>query len=153
MNNYPKRPADEYDNPNSDMSSSWNEGHKFRCGSAYAHAGYLIEMSRRHPIMYWLWYRWWIPSLLHEDERKKLVQRIESRLRVDYRPYWADFALYHPIQFLMYLLLRWHVKQMTKLYVKLLSTAIQVVRVMISKRIHKSINSKADVLGKDKFIQ
>ena len=106
MNKYLKRPADEHDNPNDDGLAIYNAGCKFRCGSAYEHAGYLIEMSRRHPIMYWIWYRWWVPLLLHKDERQRLDGHVESRQRFGFRPYWADFALYHPVQFLVFLLLR-----------------------------------------------
>ena len=82
----------------------------FDAGSAYLHGKYMIEMSFKHPIMYLLWYRWWVPSLLHEDERKRLRQWMDRSRRYDYRPYWAEFSLYHPVQFLVGLFL-WRILQ------------------------------------------
>jgi hypothetical protein len=102
MNKYPKRLVDEDDHL---YYHDIQPGYAFQCGCAHMHARYLIEMSRRHPIMYWVWYRWWIPSLLHEDERRLLDWKLRNCKQFEFRPYWADFALYHPVQFLVFLLL------------------------------------------------
>jgi hypothetical protein len=114
MNKYPKRPVDENDNPNIFSGEEWYAGYLFRCGCAHKHARYLIEMSRRHPVMYWIWYRWWIPSLLHEDEHEKLDHAMKYCKKFEFRSYWADFALYHPVQFLVFLLLAKTWRAMTK---------------------------------------
>jgi hypothetical protein len=82
----------------------------FDAGSAYLHGRYMIEMSFKHPIMYMLWYRWWVPSLLHEDERKHLRHWMDRSRKCDYRPYWAEFSMHHPIQFIVGLFL-WRIFQ------------------------------------------
>ena len=91
----------------------------FNAGSAYAHGRYMIEMSFKHPIMYILWFRWWIPYLLHKDERKMLREAIEFSRKYEYRPYWAEFALHHPVLFLVYLLFQ--------TFIKFLSTPIKII--------------------------
>jgi hypothetical protein len=127
MNKYPKRPVNEYDRSH-DSELAYLEvhgdGRRFVYGSAAAHAKYLIEMSRRHPIMYWCWYRHWMLSLLHEEEHKKIDQCMKKYLDYDYRPFWADFALYHPIQFLVFLFVR-NIFQLMK---KFTSFLVNVVR-------------------------
>ena len=52
--------------------------------------------------MYVLWFRWWIPTLLHEDERKELNHYIKISQKMKYRSFWAEFSMHHPIQFLLY---------------------------------------------------
>jgi len=74
----------------------------FDIGSAYEHAHYMIEMSFRHPIMYFLFYRWWVPLFLHEGQREKIVCWIEKLRKSHFRPYWAEFALRHPIQYALF---------------------------------------------------
>jgi hypothetical protein len=102
---YPKRPNFA---PNRDADRFYyHKGYRsmvFHCGSAYAHAHYLIKMSFRHPIMYFLWYRWWIPFLLQEDERNVLPQHIKTLRKEDYGPYWSEFSIHHPVQYLLFLL-------------------------------------------------
>ena len=151
MDKYSKRPVDEWDNPNDDvgMSSHWNQGHKFRCGSAIQHMRYLAEMSRRHPIMYWLWFRWWIPTLLHEDERKRLN---DFCIDHEFRPYWADFALYRPVQFLVFLFLRRCVQTFAKIYVKLLSAPIKAISRIL--KVYPSRKDNTDnVRRNDKIVE
>jgi len=129
MIQYPKRPVDEEDKPQNDGFDTTYIGKLFQNGSAYAHVRYMIEMSRRHPVLYWIWYRWWIPSLLHEDERKRLDHWRTLCLKYEFRPYWADFALYHPVQFLMFLLL-WRtlrIKLIIEFPVKLFTIAIKKI--------------------------
>lgn len=87
-------------------------GEYFNNGAACAYARYMIEMSFKHPIMYLLFFHWWIPSLLHKDEYDGLDPRwrpgiktwVKQLRKTDYKPYWAEFSLYHPIQFLVFLL-------------------------------------------------
>jgi len=147
MNKYPKRPVDEHDNPHDDISAGeYSAGHKFRCGSAFRHVKYLIEMSRRHPIMYWIWYRWWIPSLLHADERKKLDN---FTLEHEFRPYWADFALYHPVQFLVFLFLR----QVFQAFVKPLTSFVKIVGTHRLWKFHVAKDGTDDMLIKDKLVE
>ena len=64
---------------------------------------YMIEMSFRHPIMYFLWYRWWIPTLMSEEYRKDFPTYMKNRREI-YVSYWAGFAQYHPVLFLWYAL-------------------------------------------------
>jgi len=124
MNKYPKRPEDvDYMPYNDSGNSQYRGGRLFRMGVAIMHAQYMIEMSRKHPIMYWLWYRWWVPSLLHEDERKRLDSWQKVLLEFKYNPYWADFSMYHPVQFLVFLLLR----NACKFFVNSLTTPIKII--------------------------
>jgi hypothetical protein len=125
MNKYPKRPVDENDHI---YHHNIQPGDAFRCGCARMHARYLTEMSRRHPVMYWGWYRWWIPSLLHEDEYKELDHWLKYYRNFEFRPYWADFALYHPVQFLVYLLLMKTMKFVAKTHIKFLTTVVKAVK-------------------------
>ena len=97
---YPERT----DNTGADWTDTFREGELFQVGSAKAHADYLIEMKAKHPIMYFLWFRWWIPSLLHDDERKQLDHYIKICRKHRHRSYWAEFAMYHPVQYLLYVL-------------------------------------------------
>jgi len=100
----------------------------FREGSAMMHAKYLVEMEARHPIMYWCWYRWWISFLLQPNERKYLAGWMKYYRQYKFSPYWADFALYHPVQFLVFLFLFTYTMQpIIKVGMKLFLTAIQVI--------------------------
>ena len=85
--------------------STGNVRQLFNAGSAYAHALYMVQMSFKHPILYFLWYRWWIPSLLHDSERKHVSLCVREFRKGEYRPYWAEFSLYHPFQFILWLFL------------------------------------------------
>jgi hypothetical protein len=111
---YPKRPAwtrrfqnaDEFEERLAEDIHDYHNGHIYRAfymGSGYAHARYLADMMFRHPVMYYLWYRWWIPSLLQEEERTILYNQIDV-CRVNYRPYWIEFSLYHPVLFFLWVL-------------------------------------------------
>jgi len=83
---------------------SHDDGEAFRHGSAKLHADYLTEMKARHPIMYFCWYRWWIPTLLHEDERKDLDHYMHVCRQYRHRPFWAEFSMFHPVQYLLFFL-------------------------------------------------
>ena len=126
MNKYPKRQKGCYWGTDCGRVK-FEPGVLFQEGSAEVHAPYLLEMKAKHPIMYWLWYRWWIPSLLQPDERKQLKCSLVYYRKYKFRPYWADFALYHPVQFLVYLLLVYTVTLIAKFCKKLFATPIQIV--------------------------
>ena len=95
----------------------------FNEGYITLHARYLIEMSFKHPIMYVLWYRWWIVSLIHKDDRTGFELRLKT-YRSYYRPYWAEFSSHHPIQYVIFLLLHLLVLQTA---VKLLTSLVKIV--------------------------
>jgi hypothetical protein len=102
---YPKRPEGSSDRTHSeDYADDLNGDVRkvFDKGSAYKHAQYMVEMSFRHPIMYVLWYMWAIPLLLDEDEKPFLHKWIKYHRTRAFRPYWAEFALYHPVLFCLY---------------------------------------------------
>jgi len=150
MNKYPKRPVDPDYMPYNDSGNSRDRGgYLLRMGVALMHARYMIEMSRKHPVMYWLWYRWWIPSLLHEDERKRLDSWLKSLLEFEYNPYWADFSMYHPVQFLVFLLLR----NSCQFFVKYLTTPIEVIGRL--SRTKNTVSSKEtdNFLVKDELVE
>jgi len=86
-----------YANPMSICSPS---GPRFHEGSGFICAEFLREMSVRHPIMYLLFYRWWIPMQLSPEEREEF-DRVREVNRYKYTAYWMEFALYHPVQFVL----------------------------------------------------
>jgi hypothetical protein len=152
MNKYPKRPVDKYDDLECGQWSYYDDpviGRRFRCGSASAHAQYLIEMSRQHPIMYWIWYRWWLPLLLHEDEYVYLSGYVKRFVREKYRPYWADFALYHPIQFVVFLFLRYAfhaIKKFMSFLIKIVGSRLVKLRTAAKEDVN-------EVLINDEFVE
>ena len=143
---YPKRT----DHATADWTSSWRDGELFQVGSAKAHADYLIEMRAKSPITYFLFYRWWIPTLLHEDERKCLDSYMKCCARVRHRSFWADFSLHHPVLYLLY----WLFVFLFQMLVKLLTSPVKVITVLC--RIQKtpiSKNTIENVLFDDKFVE
>ena len=86
---------------NMDIPYEWRYG-SFQTGCAGMFAYYMIEMSIRHPIIYILWYRWWTPTLLHEEERVDLDEWIKICRTRYFRPYWVEFSIHHPILYLLY---------------------------------------------------
>ena len=87
----------------------YENGHRMRemfdSGIAIVHAHYMVEMCFRHPVMYFLFYRWWMLWFLHENERKYIGKYIK-RIRAERLPCWAEFALYHPIMTRKHLFLK-----------------------------------------------
>ena len=94
----------------------------FYDGNGAEHAHYLIEMSFKRPIMYLLFYRWWVPGLLSAVERKRLEQYDFSMLR---RSYWAEFSLYHPVQFMLLLFAHRAFQFCVKFLIKPLAAPVQ----------------------------
>jgi len=78
----------------------------FSDGNGAEHAHYLYDLCFRHPIMYYLFYRWWVPSLLVPEERARFDEILYHMWRIQwiYTPHWAEFAKYHPVQFMLLLL-------------------------------------------------
>ncbi len=107
-------------NKSANYPNEYGERELFDHVVAYQHAKYLVDMSFRYPILYLLWFRWWVPSLLREPERKREIR--ERRLhRARYcLPYWAEFSLYHPILFLVWLFF--------ERLIKFLARPIKVIR-------------------------
>jgi hypothetical protein len=68
-------------------------------GEVWAVAKYMVELKLRHPVMYCLFYRWWIPSLLPKNARKLLPYAIHATQQINFLPFWAEFAKYHPVLF------------------------------------------------------
>ena len=98
-------------------------GHVFREGSGVGHACYLTEMSFKHPIMYFCFYRWWIPTLLTPNERRAFDELYQWRHRDFYRPYWAEFSSHHPVQFLLLFI----VFVLFQSFIKLLTAPVKAV--------------------------
>ena len=95
----------------------------FDSGIAIVHADYMVEMSFRHPVMYFLFYRWWILMFLHENQRKYIGKYIK-RIRSKRLPYWAEFSLYHPIQYCLF----WIVISLFEFVVKLFTAPIKIIK-------------------------
>jgi hypothetical protein len=150
MNKYPKRQKGCYWGTDCGRAEI-EPGVLFQEGSAYMHAPYLLEMKAKHPIMYWLWYRWWIPSLLQPDEREQLKCSLVYYRRFKFRPYWADFALYHPVQFLVYLLLVHTIQSTSNICKKLFSTPVQIV--FGSLKISAPKNGVDNILDENIFVE
>jgi len=101
---------------------------------------YLKAMSFKHPIMYILFYRWWIPMLLSPQEREylngKYQEYYEDHLYFE-RPYWVEFSSHHPVQFFL-LYLVW----LTCLgFVKLLTAPVKIVRRMFKGDVFQGVET------------
>jgi len=150
---YPKRT----DHNTADWTTHWRDGELFQVGSARAHADYLIEMKARSPVMYFLWYRWWIPSLLHEEERVQLEDYLNCCRRIRHRSYWAAFSLHHPVLFLLYFLFIFFFQ----ITVKFLTAPIKVIGRFFKSQWTSSKSGEAlysregvdNTLAEDKFIE
>jgi hypothetical protein len=91
-------------------------GEIFWKGSSYAHAAYLVDMRLKHPILYFLWYRWWVMWLLHEDELRSLTEHMQYIHQKKYNPTWVYFSGEHPVLFLFYLLFHFTFQTMVKFF-------------------------------------
>lgn len=102
---------------------------------------YMFEMSQKHPIMYLLWYRWWLPTLLTDWSREYIAEAGEDlQYNYNYPVWWTGFAMYHPLQFVVLYLLFVFVFQPCK---KSLSRFIKVVN-WCSIWVWKTINGTTD---------
>ena len=102
------------------VASGW--AHMFFVeGSGLEHAHYLYEFSFKHPILCYLFYRWWLPTLLTPEDRERFYEAWYNHYMVKelYRPYWAEFNYHHPVQFLLlfglYSLFQFAVMSLTRL--------------------------------------
>ena len=88
---------------------------------------YMQDMWLRHPIMYILFYRWWLLYSLPVHIRWFLVLPSAMTGRYsNFMPQWATFALYHPILFVFWLLFY----SGFQLVVKCLTAPIQIFRAL-----------------------
>ena len=94
---YPKSPETTY------ASGKTNRDY-FDQGYPGVHAKYLVEMSFKHPVMYFMFYRWFIPLTLHKNDRQGLTEMVRHYRKYDYLPFWAEFSQYHPVLGMLYLI-------------------------------------------------
>ena len=125
----------------------WKAGEQFSTGDAWRHACYLVEMKASHPIMYFLWFRWWIPTLLHEDEREKLDHYVKVCSQTTYRSFWAEFSMHHPVQFLLYYLAVFLFQRL----IKFLTAPVKMINRTVKPQSTK--NGFGDVLIEDKLVK
>lgn len=97
----------------------------FQDGSGACHAYYLREMSYKHPVLYYLFYRWWVPMLLTPDERMVFDERKSDEWE---RPYWAEFSLHHPVQFMLLIVVCRAFQFFSKGGIKLLTAPVKLIR-------------------------
>jgi len=77
-------------------------------------ADFMVKMSVKHPVAFYLWYRWWIPLLVSVEERKKIPREFCLRSSSEYGgAYWRDFALCHPFLVLWVLLFQSVIQYLT----------------------------------------
>lgn len=94
----------EQDYPDFNSSHHW-----FGIMRFVGYAAYISAFRLRHPIMYFLWYRWWLFRFTSPELRQHLAESTHDWKRPFYcftgpRNYWAAFAMYHPVVFLVRLL-------------------------------------------------
>jgi len=77
-----------------------------------SYAKYMVDFSIRHPIMYFLFYRWWLFYSMRGESREQLTKWIKH-WRTCYphvghfrMSFWAAFALYHPVLVLLWIMFR-----------------------------------------------
>ena len=101
-------------------------------GMTHTLAKQMLTLWYSHPIIYLLWYRWWIPSLLHEDDRENLIYILGGDQIT--APYWVEFSKFHPVQFVAILLL---IIRPYQIVVKCFTTIVKKVN-----RIFKHLSTK-----------
>jgi len=72
--------------------------------SVCGYAERIFRFKARYPVLYRLWYRRWFIQSLPEGERahmEKIARNCENRNEYG----WAMFAEYHPILFLLWLIM------------------------------------------------
>ena len=99
------------------------------------------EMRVRHPIAYYLWYKWWLPTLLTKEERERLPHAWNESHVVS--EYWTQFALYHPFSYLVVLLFQVVIKHVT--------TQVKLVGSFFKPPLPK--DRIDDVLFEEKFVE
>ena len=66
---------------------------------------YMAEFSIRHPILYILWYKWWLMYSMPKEMRKHLPTVLRCERRRLRHPLWAEFAMHNPLLFLLWLIM------------------------------------------------
>ena len=84
---------------------------------------YSLEMSFRHPILYFLFYRWWVRLGCPPKYRPLLIGEYYYQRTYRYRTYWTEFSLYHPVQYMLLLF----VVTVFKFLIKCLTAPIKAV--------------------------
>ena len=70
----------------------------------YYYAEYLWEFRAKHPIMYYLWYRWWFMQFVPSRE----VPYVKDHMRTykgKHNTVYATLEMYHPVLFFKWLFL------------------------------------------------
>jgi len=85
------------------------------------YVSYMIEFRAKNPIMYAVFYRWW----LVRGAPKPIQEHIPRIVRVGgaYASRWPDFAMHHPVLFFLWLILF----ASFQFFVKLLTAPIQTI--------------------------
>ena len=94
-------------------------------GRDWSYSRVIAEFRLRNPIMYFLWYRWWFYFSVPKELRG-IVFRL-SNVSKTYRthaPYWVAFMQYHPVLFLIWLVLY----ALFQLFVKTLTAPVEIWR-------------------------
>ena len=80
-----------------------------------AYAEYMVDFRLRHPILYYLGYRWWLMRTIPPESRQlvKIVLRVYGGREAQT---WAVFAKYHPVMYLFGLLLLFIFQPLVKLF-------------------------------------
>ena len=122
MENLEKEQQNEAYNPLAFGEGQHEIYYRLQC---YNYGHYLWEFRARHPIMYYLWYRWWFMRFVPARE----VSLVKGAIR-DYKGKHgtprATFAMYHPILFFVWLVLCF----LFQLAVKALTAPVKVIRAL-----------------------
>ena len=92
------------------------------------YADYLADFSFRHPVMWFLFYRWWFLLAMPKELRAPLIRLVRSRTQNKsyIRPYrWQVVLLHNPVLFLVWIVLF----SGFKFLVKFLTSSSRVIRV------------------------
>jgi len=103
----------------SDLSSA---GELLDIVGPYRYARYLREFYIRHPLMWFLFYRWWFLWAAPKEMRPGLLQHI----RTDHAdaPFWKDFVSHHPVLFILWLAVR----TLFQLFVNIQAASLKILR-------------------------
>jgi hypothetical protein len=69
----------------------------------YCYIEYMCDFRSRHPILFWLFYRWWFLLSVDKNLRQYLVKEMKLRRSPEFS--WHVYAIYHPVLFLLWLAL------------------------------------------------
>ena len=67
----------------------------------YCYIEYMCDFRYRHPVMFWLFYRWWFLLSVEKPLRPYLIKEMKARRSPKFP--WHVYAIYHPVLFLMWL--------------------------------------------------